>query len=708
MTTTFPIFWGAGYFFWENEPGFYNFTQSSGTLRPLRQIWADMVETSMLPPEQQWEKYYNFAKQQFLSWGYSEKEVRWWFLRTGQGPQCFKQFPGVGPGSLPPYEVWRDWHFFYGVNSGNAAFFQQAATVDARYAYGMVVNTSIGTSPPGYIEPMLPNYDAATQSAIEAATASGTNLYDTGNPLIAAWWNWFNVQIVQRAVSYGSIGTAWSDELCAGGNFVHVVPPAFLVLNPYSDPVSCSGPIGLPIGVMFMLDKLTGKQWARYFNERLTAHAGDDFGVWPKALAETLSAYGIGDQRLWDLQAKLLQANESRYKICHQKSSVVFWGGQIGMILSMIVISVIAAGVVSAIALAVEAASFEAAAALTLPTEPVTGYITAGEVEALAKTAQTVYSLGKQVMLDDPNLFSIAGSLVSLGNTAGVGDAFAVAAEATTFDAGTFANLDFQMGEMIVPLDIADAGAITNAAFSDFVAGMNADPVFAGPTGWDEAGFIAAFDGTLDSSIAGIVDNIDLYAGDPAALLAEIERVAIESTDQIIADAAASVDDGVVVMVEEIIADGVAIADVEDFGPLTLDQLDEQMFFDGIDAGTYEAQETALLEQVESAASAAASQLSTAEIQALLKIGATIEGFLQSSAPIAAPAPAPAPAVTAAPAPGTVLTIAPTTPPAPSAISPVTIAPGVAPAPAPGEAPIAGLSPLWLLITIATSMTGKG
>jgi hypothetical protein len=76
----------------------------------LRQLYDKHFAKLLLPPEQQWQEHLAVLLPTMRGAGYSDAEIKWWLGRTGQGPKCFTQYT-IGPGALPPYDVWAAWYF---------------------------------------------------------------------------------------------------------------------------------------------------------------------------------------------------------------------------------------------------------------------------------------------------------------------------------------------------------------------------------------------------------------------------------------------------------------------------------------------------------------------------------------------------------------------------------------------------------------------
>lgn len=698
---------------------FFSWTYGTNNIKPLYTIWQEQVALGMLPVQQQWENFFNITYNYYAKWGYTYQEVRWWMLRTGQGPQCFRQFPGVGPGALPPYEVWRDWHFTQSMTTGIPNLMSQGD-------WSAWIPCTKGCAPPGYHEPYLPDWSPDGNVCDPQDSTQWANMLWYGtSPSWTYFYNAILLGIPPPVGNYYATST-WSDAACAGGGFVHAVPPCWRILNPTiklgKESGNCYGPMGLPIAVMFVLDKLTSKQWAHYFNDRLDAiEAAGDLSVSPyaTALRDTLNNFGIGDASLWSLQGKMENAYRSAYNSCRAKGGIQFWGGQFGQILSMIALAVIAQGVMAAISAAIAEAAAEAAALAAATGETSTFAelaATLPDIENAVKIAQTGYKLYSQITSDDPNLLGIASSLVSLGNSTGLSDALVPldVVDTSSFDFAGFTDVDFSAGESLAMLDLQDAEALTTGAVSDAIAGMATDLGIDTVT-LDAAGLGEAVSGNFQDAIDAIVNNLDQYADNPEALWAAMQDAAQGVAPQITDDAIAFIDDNVDLSIDEIMSEDVALANSQDFGPLTVDQLDQTEFMDGIDDVPYDTQ-IAQEEAFEQAASASISELSDVDLSQILKIGAQIESLLHSATvtppPPPPPAPAPSPTVTPSPTPSTggTLTQPPSLPPVrPPSPSPITFTPGTTGTVAPGETPATGgLSPLWMLLTIITSMTGKG
>jgi hypothetical protein len=649
-----PLLWAGTPLFEENKPGTYmgayEFWVSTGQPheprpRSLYTIWEEMVSLGMKSSQEQWENFFNVAVTKYRTWGYSDNEIRWWMLRTGQGPQCFRQFPGVGLGALPPYEIWRDWHFARAYTTGIYVAvlnnMQQFVACYTNYA------------PPGYVEPYL---------AVEAEHIADidTNSIYTSSDQTAIFQYWFQAFVMQKtptvSQTLGPQVAAWSDTACESGGFVHAVPPNWLILDPTvqygAESGMCYGPNGLPIAVMFVLDKLTDRQWAQYFNERLDAHS---FTVesnwrgppWPMALSDTLTHFGITDSRLWGLQQKIYNASVAIHSSCLQKSGIQIYGGVVGQILTMICLAVISAGVLAAIAAAVEAAAVEAAVAAAAAGEEA-GFAVelvsmAGDIQETVKIAQTSYKLFSQVTADDPNLLAIGASLISIGDSTGLGDLLvADVIDTSSFDFAGVEGVDFDAGESLATLDIQDAEILMTDTFTQAIDDIAVEFELNSSLTFDTVLFSGSVGDILGSAVESVVANLDQF-NSAEELWAAMADAAESVVPQTVEAAVEAVDDGIGASIDEVLIDNAVLANAEDFGSLTVDELDQVEFEQGIESVSYD-------QQVVEELPLAEFTVTETDLEQIVSIAAKIEPLLVQSAVVSVSPPTPSPLPPTSPA----------------------------------------------------------
>src|SRR3989337_2153851 len=299
----------------------------------FRQAYERYVLGATKPPEAQFQRHYDATKEVFIREGYSEKETKWWFLRTGQGPKCYRQYSVGGEGGLPPYEVWFK-HYFKRTpdSSGVGCFYVWA---DRRNNDCYMMQAWPIYPPPGYRMPGIPCNATGKSVDVSQKPYTGSTVEENqfwawlGGagpwpfPDLPAMWGDSN----SASFSFGYFGAFDATGIIGAGfcsdveaeetaGLLHPVPLAYTVFYPSSVRVSF-GPVpairGLPIGAMAMLDRETGKQWPDYFETRVRSYLAStdwrtEYQAWPFALRDTLAQFGVKNTTLLSLSSKSLEA----------------------------------------------------------------------------------------------------------------------------------------------------------------------------------------------------------------------------------------------------------------------------------------------------------------------------------------------------------------------------------------------------------------
>jgi hypothetical protein len=633
--------------------------------RPLRWFYDYYIGGSTLPPQEQWIRHYNAGKAVYTAEGYNEQEIKWWFLRTGQGPKCFEQYGVGGPCGLPPYEVWRGWYFKPYVSPYGSGLFGDN-----------FVRTLNMYPPPGYSMPGVPCNTTGKFIGPTHVTTGSTS---------PAWYQWLAggpwpypdlpemsgdpfVWPVSKEAGWEGLGTevigvyGGSLAFCNDGTEgkLHATPLAFLVFLPNKAKLQ-KQIRGLPIAVMAMLDKYTNKQWWPYFDAQVRNYLSGASGymgilqAWPWALRDTLNNFGVTDAGLWSLQSKFEETQNKFWQSQQkQKGMTILMGGGVGEVVTMAVISFITWGVASA-AGALIAEALEGVAV---------GGLEVAEIQQYAKTAQTVYNLGKQITSDDPNLLSIASGLLSLsgqldlggvepGYDAGDWEPVTVGGDQLTWD---FDYPGFEFG--LESLNLDGATDVISLAMEDSLYDIDLD------TSWiEQFDFASIATEDLTSAVDYIVANLDQFSGDPGALFDEIESLASGFTEGLTDDVLATIDDltseDFDFSVDSIMADDAALASAFNFGTLDVTALDMSMLSDGWDATIsgigdfFDAATDFGLELMQEAGDLL-SELSIDDVKKFVDFANQVQSVFQTSAalpPPPPPKPPPTAPVVTAPAP---------------------------------------------------------
>jgi hypothetical protein len=644
----------------------------------IRQAYERYVMGATLPPEVQYQRYFDATAAIFRYEGYSEKEIKWWFLRTGQGPKCYRQYSVGGACGLPPYDVWYHWYLMKQPPvPGDAGCFYVWA--DRRNADCYLQPSFAMYPPPGYRMPGVP------------CNTAGKRFDSTNDPraISGAFYSWmsgvgpwvfddlpelwgdsstfaFSRENMGAFDATGVVGAGFCSDLEVdeSAGLLHPVPLAYTVFHPSSMKVSF-GPIpairGLPIGAMAMLDQTTNKQWPDYFQSRLDAYlrSGDwrtQYMAWPFALRDTLANFGVQNAALVNLSSKLIEAgNKGLTSYQRKRGPTNLMAGKYANVITMVIISFITMGVATA-AMALVAEALVAAEVAT-----------AAEIAAVAETAQevqTVYSVVTELQSDNPNLLSLAGDLLSLNDSLGLigADVGGATAYDYSFDAlepiavgGDQLAFDYG-GENLVPFELGEASDLTGSMMTDALNEIDVDTNYSGV---DFAG-VAATD--MQSAVENIAATLDQYAGDPNALYAAIETEAVAVMDHL-TDVATTVVDEVVAaeqdaVIADILADNAECAAQCDMGALTVDELDMDMLDEGwtveettgMDYQQAVEDATPQLEQAVETASVPTLEEIAQVVKVAEQIAAVVEPVVVAPPPPPPPPPAPA-QIVAAPAP---------------------------------------------------------
>jgi hypothetical protein len=721
MATTLASFFGREDSTLPDQPNGWVWDNAvTGASITIRQAYERYVLGATLPPEVQYQRYYDATAAIFQYEGYTEKEIKWWFLRTGQGPKCYRQYGVGGLCGLPPYDVWYSWYIKQQPAYEGGCFYVWA---DRRNNDCYLMGSQPLYPPPGYRMPGIPCNTAGNRFNVETDQSAALYAWLTGTgpwfmPDLPEMWGdpssfAFSLELMLAWDAVGVIGAGFCSDLEVdeSAGLLHPVPLAFTVFKKshvdacaraMASGGACQYPIrGLPIGIMAYLDKLTDKQWPTFFEGKVReymAHANlgnfTDAGIaaraWPLALADTLRHFNITDASLWSFQQKIDDvATKLSPKPRKRGATILVGGGEFGQIFFMVVVMFITWGVASAVgaiiaeavaaaeaaAIAEAAAAAEAALAAGETVAVVEQTIALGEVIDTAKQVQTVYNVVNELQADNPNLLSIASGLLKISGSLDIfGSDVAGVAE---YDYGYDVIEPVGVGGEQFAFDYSGDGltALDPIEIADLTNTMTVDALNAAIPEYDFSGvdFAGEATGNMQAAVDTVVANLDQYAGDPNALYAAIEDAAAGVTDSNAEFALAVIDETVAADIETTLNDAMAVnADVAattDVGPLTVDQLDMTALDEGWDTNettgiTYdEAASEGLAEQV--MAVEAASEITIEDAQKLLDAGAKIAAVVAPiviappSPPPREPAPAPivaAPAPTQ-PLPGSVATV---------------------------------------------------